>query len=203
MLEDDVAMHVGFACAGSVLLFLGIHDVGEPLQRHAGLGHLRQHAAESSDREAQHAIVGDEGDVFSRGHAAFDRKHSPEACHQQDLQAAEDVLDGEEAAHDVRHVHPKIRVDLIGLLEALALSGVCREGPHDAHARQVFLYGGGDFALLLVALHKPFFHLFAEEDGIRQDEGDRRHGDGSHRCVHREHEGDAHRHEDGDAQHGS
>ena len=100
------------------------------------------------------------------------------------------------------HVNPEIRVDLVSLLKALAFSGFRRERPHDAHARQILLHSGGDFALLFVALHKSFFHFLAEEDGVRQDEGDRRHSDGSHRDVHREHEGNSHRHEDRDAQYG-
>ena len=72
------------------------------------------------------------------------------------------------------------------------------ESPDDPHAGQVFLADIGNPAFLLVAAFKALVHLFAEEDGVGQDKGNRAGGDEGHLHAHGEHEVEAHDEEDQD-----
>ena len=201
VLEADVAVHIRIRGAGAILLGLGVDHVGQAVQGHAGLGHLREHTAQTADGEGQYGVVGDEGDVFAGGHLAPDDEHRAEDRHQKDLEAAEDVLDGEKLADNVAHMDPAAGVVFIDLLKVLPLPALAGEGAHHPHAGQVLLDDVGDLALLLVAAAEALVHLLAEDDGVGQDDGDGHGGDDGHFHVHGEHEVEGHGHQDQDAEH--
>ena len=75
VVKDDVAAD-RLASIGSVLLLLCVEDIAHTIQRHTGLGHFRQHAAQRTHRPGQRLVVGDKSHKGAQGHAALYGLHN-------------------------------------------------------------------------------------------------------------------------------
>ena len=163
VLETDVSRHVIVSCSRTIVFLFGIHDVGKSVKGNSRLGHLGKHPSEPPYGETQHAVIRYEGHVFAGSHLTFNCENRSEYRHQQDLETAKNILNGEELAYDVTHVHPEAAVVVVLFFEALLLQLFVCEGADHPDSRQVLLNYVGDESLVLIALLESSVHLLSED----------------------------------------
>ena len=201
MLEADVAVHGRLQCIRIVLFLFRVHDIADPVDADAGLGHFGNHAAQLAHRPDQHSVIGKESDKLAGGHGIFlpQAEDHAEDDHQHDLYPGEDIRRAPEEGHQPAKLHPQVRVEIVLLTEAVPLIALPAESPHHADAGQVLLHHGGELAFVLVAFLEALAELMMEEQGIPDDNRQRNHGDQRQGHVHAEHEDHGHDQHEQDA----
>ena len=188
MFKADIARHVGVEGPRLVLLLLGVHDVGDTVDGNARLAHLRDHAAQHTDRPDQQLVVGQKGDVFARDHPTLETEDRAENHYQHHLQTGKHVRRTPVGAHHARKLDPKAGVVLVVRLKAILFIALAAESAHHTHAGEVLLRHGRELALVLVAVEEARADLLVETQRIGDDKRHRQKGDQRQQRVHADHE---------------
>ena len=107
MLKTDIAVHRRFLRIRRVFFFLCVHDIADPVDTDAGLGHFTDHPAQLPHRPDQHTVVTDKGDKLTRRHTPVQAEQDAEDHHQHNLHAGQDVRRAPEESHQPSEFHPQ------------------------------------------------------------------------------------------------
>ena len=189
-------MQVGLCRAFGRPLLLGLEDVEQAVDRHVGLAHLGDRAAEPAHRQRQLPRVADKCQIHTQGnlpgHAQVHAQHDDG----EHLQDAHHVAQCVKRGHPVAQPEPQVGVAVVLLAELVKLRLLPAERAHHAHARQVLLHDGGQRALRLVRFFIPAGHMAEKQHRITDDHRHKRRRQQRHLHVHREHDDHAgHDHE--------
>ena len=194
----DVSVHVRFCRSRLVLLYRGIHDIDDTVDRNTGLTHLGNHPAKRAYRPGQHGIIGNKSDKGTGTDLSAYAENGAEYQDQHDLQAGNEIARAPEERHQIHQAHPQSGVFLVLRLKTVLLELLPSECAHDTHTGQILLRDGREHTLLHIAFAEPGSDLVVEIHRIQHDDRQAESREDRQLDVHAVHKSKTHNDQDHD-----
>ena len=164
--KGNVLVHGSYLRPRRVFLYRRVQNLCQPVDGHARLAHLRDHAPEPPNRRNEHRVIKGKRNKLALCHIAVYAQNASEHHDQHHLQAARYIADRPELRERIAELHPKVRILLILRLKAFSLKLLPAKRAHHTHTREILLRDGRQNALGLVAVCKSLADLIVEQQRI-------------------------------------